>query len=250
MDKDKAISRRQFLTSLGVTAGAIGLSTLTACSNEKKHSAISLTHGNDIDLFPIYENGQYIAKDFSYLANNTNLGLTAENINHHIGLYQGYVKKVNFAEKKMAENFTKPFAVRNLAFALNGMALHDIYFANMSTEQSKRSNALTNAIENTFGNFDTYYSNLVDTAMQVKGWSLTGINLLNGMIFNYAENNHSGNYPAYFMPILALDVYDHAWVKQFGEDDKAKKMYIDVFTKIINWDLVSRRFDAISMSLR
>jgi Fe-Mn family superoxide dismutase len=250
MEKDKAISRRQFLTGLGVTAGAIGLSTLSSCSSSKAKSAISLSHGNDIDLFPIYENGHYVAKDFSYLADNVELGLTAENINHHIGLYKKYVDKVNKSEKMMAENKVDDFALKNLAFSLNGMALHDIYFANMSTEASKRSNALTNAIEGTFGNFDTYYSNLVETAMKVKGWSLTGINLLNGKIYNYAEDTHSSNYPAYFMPILALDVYDHAWVKQFGEGMKAKKMYIDSFTKVINWDLVSRRFDAISMSLR
>ncbi len=49
------------------------------------------------------------------------------------------------------------------------------------------------------------------------------------------------------MPIMVLDVYEHAWVKQFGADAKAKQEYIDVFSKIINWDLVSRRFDAMQI---
>ena len=69
--------------------------------------------------------------------------------------------------------------------------------------------------------------------------------------FAYENNSnpvhdHSGNFPNYVMPILALDVYDHAWVKQFGDSDKAKREYINVFSKIINWDLVSRRYDAIT----
>ena len=147
----------------------------------------------------------------------------------------------------MAQNKIDDFSIKNLAFSLNGMALHDIYFSNMSTEKSNISEALQKAIEDSFGNFDTYYANLVDQATLVKGWSITALNLLNGKVFNYSEDTHSSNFPNYIMPILVLDVYDHAWVKQFGDSDKAKQEYIDVFTRIINWDLVSRRFDAISM---
>lgn len=247
MEKPQAISRRKFLAGLGVTAGAIGLSTLSSCSSsEKKHGVIDLAHGNDTELFPVYKNGAYLTKDFSYLTKNPNLGLTPENISHHLGLYSAYVEKVNKSEEMMARNEVDDFSMKNLAFSLNGMALHDIYFSNMTTEPSKRSAALEKAIENTFGSFENYYANLVDTAMLVQGWSITGLNLLNGKIYNYAEDTHSSNFPNYVMPIMVLDVYDHAWVKQFGSSDEAKREYINVFTKTINWDLVSRRYDAIT----
>jgi len=245
MEKTKSLSRRKFLAGLGVTAGALGLSTLTGCTSEKKQAAINLVHGNDTELFPVYKDGKYLTKDFSALAKNTQLGLSEENITHHLGLYAKYVEKVNQAETMMAENKVDDFSLTNLAFSLNGMALHDIYFSNMTTETSSRSAALNKAIENTFGTFENYYANLVDTAMLVKGWSITGLNLLNGKLYNYAEDTHSSNFPAYIMPILALDVYDHAWVKQFGDSDEAKKEYINIFTRVINWDLVSRRYDAI-----
>jgi superoxide dismutase, Fe-Mn family len=244
MEKPQALSRRQFLTGLGVTAAAVGLSTLTSCASEKKHSAIDLVHGNDVDLFPIYKDGHYIAKDFSALTKNPNLGLSPENISNHLGLYVAYVEKVNKSELMMAKNSVDDFSMKNLAFSLNGMALHDLYFSNMTIDATKRSAALDKAIEKTYGSFDTYYANLVDTAMQVKGWSITGLNLLNGKIFNYGEDTHSSNFPAYIMPILALDVYDHAWVEQFGSSVEAKREYINVFEKTINWDLVSRRYDA------
>ena len=244
MEKPQALSRRQFLTGLGVTAAAVGLSTLTSCASEKKHSAIDLVHGNDVDLFPIYKDGHYIAKDFSALTKNPNLGLSPENISNHLGLYAAYVEKVNKSELMMAKNSVDDFSMKNLAFSLNGMALHDLYFSNMTIDATKRSAALDKAIEKTYGSFDTYYANLVDTAMQVKGWSITGLNLLNGKIFNYGEDTYSSNFPAYIMPILALDVYDHAWVEQFGSSVEAKREYINVFEKTINWDLVSRRYDA------
>lgn len=247
-EQSKSISRRNFLAGLGATAGAIGLSTLmTGCNDEKKAAAISLSHGNSSDLFPVYENGEYQKKDFSHLTKNPDLGLTPENISHHLGLYEKYVDKVNKSEKQMAQNDIDEFSMKNLAFSLNGMALHDIYFSNMTTEKTKMSAALTKAIEGTFGSYSTYYQNLTDLAMKVKGWSITGLNLLNGKIYNYAEDTHSSNFPIYVMPIMVLDIYDHAWVKQFGETEAAKRAYIEVFSKIIDWDLVSQRYDAMQI---
>ncbi len=246
--ENKKLSRRNFLAGLGVSAGALGLSAITSsCAKPSTQKAIDLNHGNDQELFPIYDGSKYIKKDFSHLTKNTELGLSAENINHHLGLYNKYVDKVNKSEAMMASGEIDEFAMKNLAFSLNGMALHDIYFANMSTDKSKMSQALSKAISETFGSYEAYMKNLTEQAMKVKGWSMTGINLLNGKIFNYAEDTHSSNFPIYFMPIMVLDVYDHAWVKQFGADDAAKAQYIEIFKKIINWDLVSRRFDAITM---
>lgn len=247
MEKKK-LSRRDFLAGIGVSAGALGLTAMTAsCTKPSAKKALSMSHGNDSELFPEYDGEKYIPKDFSHLAKNTELGLSEENITHHVGLYNKYIVKVNKSEAMMAAGEIDEFAMKNLAFSLNGMALHDIYFSNMTTEKTSMSSALSSAIENTFGSFEAYMKNLTEQAMKVKGWSMTGLNLLNGKIYNYAEDTHSSNYPAYFMPIMVLDVYDHAWVKQFGEDDSAKMEYINVFKNIINWDLVSRRFDAVSM---
>ena len=237
IDTEKAITRRKFLTGIGVTAGALSLGVLsTACSN-KDSSKI------DTELYPIYDGSKYIAKDFSYLTKNSALGLSPEILNHHLGLYKKYVDKVNKSEAMMAQNAIDDFSLKNLAFSLNGMALHDIYFTNMSTETSSRSSALNKAIEASFGSYENYYNNLVGIAMKVKGWSITALNLLNGKIFNYGEDNHSSNFPNYIMPILALDVYDHAYVLDYGEEGKAE--YINAWTKTIDWDIVSRRLDAV-----
>jgi len=239
------LSRRDFLASIGVGASALGLGLLSsACTSSKK--AISLSNGNNQDLFPVYDGKQYAKKDFNYLTKNDKLGLSATMIDNHLGLYSKYVDKVNQAETMMSKNEINEFSLKELAFSLNGMALHDIYFSNMSTEASKKSAALNKAIEGTYGSFDNYYQNIIDIAMKVKGWSITGLNLLNGKIFNYGEDTHSSNFPNYVMPIMVLDVYDHAYTIDFGESDDGKAKYIEVFSKIINWDLVSRRYDAMT----
>ncbi len=242
---NKGIDRRTFLAGLGVTAAAIGLTGLTACAPAVKAKALSLSHGNDASLFPVYDGTKYTKKDFTALTKNDKLGLSAENIQAHLGLYEGYITKVNLAETEMRSGNINEASMKNLAFALNGMALHDIYFSNMTTTETKRSAALSKAIEASYGSFDKYFTNLTSIADQVTGWSVTTLNLLNGKILNYGLADHSANFPNFVMPILALDVYEHAYVIDFSKEGKAK--YIEVFSGIINWDLVSRRYDAMTM---
>lgn len=246
MSETKKIDRRTFLTGLGVTAAAFGLNACCPMIGKQScHNKLDLTHGNDKTLYPIYDGEKYIAKDFTHLTKNDALGLSPAMITHHLGLYSKYVDKVNQSETEMRANNITEFGIKNLAFSLNGMALHDIYFSNMSTEKSKASKALNKAIEESYGSFDSYYLNLTDLAGQVKGWSITALNLLNGKLINYATEDHSANFPNFVMPILALDVYEHAYETDFGLE--GKEQYINVFGEIINWDLVSRRYDALMM---
>ena len=245
MDETKKIDRRTFLTGLGVTAAAFGLNACCPMGIGTCHNKLDLVHGNDQSLYPIYDGEKYVAKDFSYLSQNDKLGLSPAMVSHHLGLYKKYVDKVNQSEAEMRAGNITEFGMKNLAFSLNGMALHDIYFSNMSTEQSSASKALSKAIEESYGSFDSYYRNLTELAGQVTGWSITALNLLNGKLINYATADHSANFPAFIMPILALDVYAHAYEMDFGAD--GKENYINVFGEIINWDLVSRRYDALMM---
>jgi len=230
------MNRRNFINTAAFAGLGLGLSGLSAaCSKGAKF--------NLEELYPIYKDGKYIEKNFEHLTKNDKLGLSPEIIKNHLGLYSNYVKNVNQAEAEMSVGNITEFGIKHLAFSLNGMALHDIYFTNMTTEASKRSAALNKAIDKTFGSFDAYLKNLSDLAMKVEGWSVTGLNLLNGKIFNYALQDHSANFPNFVVPILALDVYEHAYVADFKKEGKAK--YIEAFNEIVDWDIVSRRFDSV-----
>lgn len=240
-ENQNCFSRREFLSKLGLSTGAVYLAQGLAFSNPAKASISRL--GKEKDLYPVYKDGKYLKKDFSHLMTNKELGLSKENIENHLGLYYGYVDNVNKAEAMMARNEVDEFSLKHLAFSLNGMALHDIYFSNMSTSISKASGGLKRASEEAFGSFDNYKKNLYDIALKMEGWSLTCVNMLNGKIFNYGEDTHSSNFPNFVIPILALDVYEHAYIKDFGKEGKTK--YLNVFSDIIDWDLVSRRYDAV-----
>jgi Fe-Mn family superoxide dismutase len=236
-----AISRREFLVSLASTTGLAifgGIGSIQGASSKP----IKLDYSKHSELYPVHDGTQYLVKDFSHLLNNKNLGLSPAMIENHLGLYRGYVEKVNNAEKQILAGDLNETAMKHLAFSLNGMALHDIYFSNMSTDSSKRSKALNQAIDESFGSFEKYFSNLNAIAGKMPGWSITALNLLNGKLINYGVSDHSANFPNFVIPILALDVYEHAYTMDFGTDGKPR--YLDVFGKIIDWDMVSRRYSA------
>ncbi len=235
-NKTPNLDRRKFLLGSGaIAATALATSLLPGCAFNTKDQA----------LYPVYKDGAYQVKDFSALTKDKNLGLSAPLLEHHLGLYKGYVDKVNAAEKYFAaytQGELDTAHTKNLAFALNGMALHDIYFTNMSSENSKRSGALNKAIDASFGSFSNYVQNLVNIARQSKGWSLTCVNLLSGKLVNYGIATHSENFPNFVVPILALDVYEHAYDKDFGVSSSGKDKYLEIFMRIIDWVIVSRRF--------
>lgn len=234
----KEMTRRDFFGAAAVSGLGLGLAGLLTACNDTKVKSFDMA-----ELYPVYRDGVYLEKDFSYLIGKPNLGIDADIIENHLGLYSNYVKNVNKAEAEMAAGEVNDFTMKHLAFSLNGMALHDIYFSNMTTEETKRSFALNDAINGTFGSFDKYMENLTELAMQVDGWSVTAFNLLNGRLFNYVLKHHSDNFPNFVIPILALDVYEHAYLAQFSKEGKSE--YIKAFRKIINWDLVSKRLEAV-----
>lgn len=247
--EEKKINRRKFLAGLGIgTTAIVGSSISSACSQLQIGGGIDhmikISKDSTKDLYPIFDGSKYIAKDFTSLTTDKNLGLSKANLENHFGLYKKYIAKVNEAEEKIKKGIIDEFTMKNLAFSLNGMALHDVYFSNMSSQAGSKSKALVKAIEDSYGSFDAYLHNLCDIAGQVKGWAITAVNLLNGKIINYGVNDHSSNFPNYILPILTFDVYEHAYEIDF---QKAGKMeYVKLFPQIINWDIVSRRYDKIS----
>jgi superoxide dismutase, Fe-Mn family len=241
----KNLSRRDFLkgSALGLAA-TLGLGSLQSCSKIQAPSSI-ISYNSDPSLYPVYLDGKYIQKNFSRLITDRNLGLSEEILRNHLGLYSNYVNNVNEAEAKIQSGIVDEFTMKHLAFSLNGMALHDIYFSNMSSETSSPSKELKQLVEESFGSFESYMKNLTTIASQVSGWSLTCFNLLNKKLLNYGLNDHSANFPNFVIPILALDVYEHAYVADFGEN--GKEDYMAVFSRIIDWDLVARRLSSLQV---
>lgn len=197
-----------------------------------------------------YLSAEYEAKDYSSLLGKV-AGLNDDLLKMHFKLYQGYVSNTNTILKKLQEmdekkqNRTPEYAglKRILAWEFDGMLLHEYYFDNLGGNGGPalaKDDPLRKKMESDFGSFDAWKEDFTATgAMRGIGWVISYIEPKQGRLVNAWINEHDVGHLAGGSPILIMDVFEHAYITQFGLD-RAK--YIEVFFNNINWDKASQRF--------
>jgi len=125
---------------------------------------------------------------------------------------------------------------------LNGVVLHELFFSNLTNDSTEPHADFKTIIERDYGSWEKYISDLKASAMSSRaGWAFTAYNYRDGKIHNFVIDQHDLHVPAFVKPLLVIDLWEHAYTMDYGKD-KAK--YIDAIMKIINWDVVSKRFEA------
>ncbi|MBI5411906.1 hypothetical protein HZA43_01880 [Candidatus Peregrinibacteria bacterium] len=187
-------------------------------------------------------------KDFSHLIGKLE-GLSAPQIEAHLGLYAGYIKKLNEIEGKLAK---ADRSLANYSFgeyselkrrevvAFNGAYLHQAYFENLSGgNRGKRSEAFEEAVIASFGSVEDYLKDLKASGISTPGWVLTTKNKVDGMLHNYILFEHHIGLPAYQDIVLALDCWEHAYMIDYGTK---KADYLETFLLNTDWNVVNKRF--------
>jgi superoxide dismutase, Fe-Mn family len=173
-------------------------------------------------------------------------GLSDPQLEAHFGLYEGYVKKLNEIEEKLAKTDR---GLTNYSFGeyaelkrrhcvpYNGTFLHEMYFDNM-INTGKPSAEFEKMATATFGSMDAWKADVKATGLAVPGWVVTCVDTTTGKLNNVQIMEHHIGFPVNHMPIMVMDTWEHA----FFLDHKANRgAYIDVFFKNINWDTVNAR---------
>lgn len=172
---------------------------------------------------------------------------------HHGKLYTGYVNKRNEVEKSCAEIEAGELDAANQiyskwrglkegeTFAANGMILHELYFSILGSD-GKAEGALYDAIVEQWGSWEQFMKVFVATGMAARGWSILAYDWSDKKLHIYATDaqSHGGVWGC--VPLLACDVYEHAYFIDFGSDRKA---YIAAFFANLQWDELNRRYSAI-----
>ena len=181
-------------------------------------------------------------------------GISNETLAMHFKLYEGYVTNTNTLNEKIAELMkggnldatqTAAFSElrRRYGFEYNGMVLHEYYFENMvknGTGDPNKDSAFYKAAEESFGSYEVWKNDFIATGkMRGVGWAATYQDPSNGSISNHWINLHETGNVAGYRPILIMDVWEHAWIKDYAPADRPK--YIEAFFSNINWDVVSGR---------
>ncbi|HEY5610573.1 MAG TPA: Fe-Mn family superoxide dismutase [Thermoanaerobaculia bacterium] len=195
----------------------------------------------------------YKARQFNLSGLN---GISDETLEMHFTLYEGYVNETNNLDERIAEltretldpakkaHFSE--LKRRHGFECNGMVLHELYFENLKRdgggEPVKRS-SFRGAIETSFGEYAKWKSDFVNVGMMRGiGWAICYLDPRNGRVSNHWIEMHETNHIAGFAPVLVMDVWEHAYLKDYKPAEKNK--YIDAFFSNLNWDLAEQRMTA------
>ncbi|MEK7109233.1 MAG: Fe-Mn family superoxide dismutase [Patescibacteria group bacterium] len=194
---------------------------------------------------------QYTEKQFTITPLD---GISAKSFEEHLGLYAGYVKNFNAISAAIEELLADPdknaLAISELrrrhSFEFDGMKLHELYFPQFEggAKELNKDSALAQALTKHWGSPDAAVARVRQTAaMRGPGWSVLYFNPETGAFhMGFVGEQHQGHF-ATLPIILALDVWEHAYLLDYGAAGKGK--YIDAFFKNLNWSVCEDRFLAL-----
>ncbi|MDR2931292.1 MAG: superoxide dismutase [Propionibacteriaceae bacterium] len=168
---------------------------------------------------------------------------------HHSKHHQAYVTGANTALEKLAEaRSSGDFSMvakleKDLAFNLGGHINHSVFWKNMSPDGGGRPDgALADALTQTFLSFDAFQTqfNEVAASIQGSGWSILAWDTLGQRMGIYQLYDQQANLPAAQIPLLQLDMWEHAFYLQYRN---VKADYIKAWWNVVNWTDVAARFE-------
>jgi Fe-Mn family superoxide dismutase len=223
--------RRQFLTITGVGGAAfvsrVALPINSIFLQEEKAMA-------------------YTAKDYAKLIGMA--GFSETLLKNHFTLYQGYVTNTNkvldalAAMLKDGKTGAPEFAElkRRLGWEFDGMRLHEYYFENLGGKAAlDPAGKLGKKIAESFGSYEAWEKDFKAVGtMRGIGWAVLYQDIANGQLINFWINEHDGGHPAGCRPILIMDVFEHAFMIDYG---LKRADYIEAFFKNIDWKAAEAR---------
>ena len=180
--------------------------------------------------------------------------------NHHDKLYTGYVQKKNEIETRLEKlgreivggstpgGNTTYSELRGLkdgeTYAVNGVYLHEWYFEGLGGDGSFENAAeLAGEIEQSYGSVESFIKYFSECAMAARGWTVLAWDTKEERLWIYNADAHNQGGVWGCLPMIVLNVYEHAYFIDFGAD---RKKYIETFWKNFNWSAANDLFMRVS----
>jgi Fe-Mn family superoxide dismutase len=170
-------------------------------------------------------------------------GISEDQIAQHWALYEGYVKNVNLLDDMIEhlsknEDYGVDFAElkRRQGFEYNGMILHEHYFAVLKAKQAplNKNSDLSKRLDACFGGFAAWKKQFTAMGhMRGTGWVILYHDSARDLLTNVWISSHEEGHPAGFTPILVMDVWEHAYMVDWGAAGRPE--YIEKFFQNVNW---------------
>jgi Fe-Mn family superoxide dismutase len=172
-------------------------------------------------------------------------GISRAAVEAHYKLYEGYVAKrneilgklasVDLASANQVYSELRELKVE-LSFAVGGIKNHEIYFEHLGGDGGDPDGLIGQLIARDFGSAATWRADLKASGMAGRGWAWTAYDWDEGRLFNYVGDAQN-TFPIWnATPLVALDVYEHAYFLDYQTD---RASYIDAFFDNLDWTTVN-----------
>jgi Fe-Mn family superoxide dismutase len=171
-------------------------------------------------------------------------GISRAAIEAHYKLYEGYVNKrneilgaldgVDLSAANQVYSEIRALKV-DLTFAIGGIKNHEIYFEHLGGGGGNPGGMIGDLIGRDFGSVAAWRADLKATAMGARGWAWTAYDWDEGRLFNYIGDAQN-TFPVWnATPLVALDVYEHAYFLVYQTD---RASYIEAFFGNLDWGTI------------
>lgn len=184
--------------------------------------------------------------DFEYTDDVT--VINKEQFDVHMRLYEGYINKMNEIDALLKEEpgleeanatYSKFRGIkRGETYALDGVILHEFYFENIGSANNTPDEDIRQILARDYGSFAEWEKHFVATAKASRGWVVLCYDPRSDRFRNISLDAHDYGNIAMSIPLLILDMYEHAYFLQYA-DNKAE--YIKRFMENIDWQVVKDR---------
>lgn len=168
----------------------------------------------------------------------------------HLKLYQGYVKSAAALDRQIKEmsrsgegrSLEYGALKRRFAWEFDGMRLHELYFEHLGPPSSiEMDSSLQKAIESEFGSINAWKQDFINTGLiRGIGWTVLCFDPVQKKLYNLWIQEHDTGQLMMGKPLVVLDVFEHAYLTQFGLD---KEGYINLFLQSLQWKIINKRWN-------
>lgn len=171
----------------------------------------------------------------------------------HEELYKKYIVALNSAVTKLdsasrndaAADLTSNFLSlkKDETFNLNATWLHELYFSGSFDPNSEihMDSKIFIRLQRDFGTFDDWQRDFIALANSVgNGWVIMGYHPYISQYRNFIVTGHDMNIPVGMIPIIVLDMWEHAYARDYNTD---KQSYIISQLRQINWKVANERLE-------
>jgi Fe-Mn family superoxide dismutase len=182
-------------------------------------------------------------------------GISREQLDVHLKLYEGYVNALNGLRKLEADLSADPVknalaldgAHRRCAFEFNGARMHELYFSQWEHKAAAlgHDSALGTALRHQYGSLPAWEEEFRTLAKtRGIGWVVLLYDRAQELFLNvWVDEHHIGQH-AGVPVVLVMDMWEHAYMVDYTPAEKTE--YVDAFFRNLNWDVMETRFARLS----